>query len=147
MRLKFEHAPHRILKTISPVPKVYVDIIENETDNKVLKGIPKKIKENIFKAEMYEQCVLESKEGPEVSYRQFQRVPHIHQTVTVNVQKKSFRFFNPKVFIPDNYDPSQGDYHTLPLGHKDIRQEDLISLNELRKNRKLSNKKRDDEGN
>ena len=62
-KLKFEHADQQILGFISPMPKVYVDILEKWEDSKIAKGIPKKAKELQLKTEMYEECIFSAFKG------------------------------------------------------------------------------------
>jgi len=40
-KLKFEHADQEILSFVSPMPKVYVDILEKWEDSMIAKGLPK----------------------------------------------------------------------------------------------------------
>ena len=84
-KLKFEHADQEILGFVSPMPKVYVDILEKWEDSKIAKGIPKKVKELQLNTEMYEECILSSFQGKEwkpkpVKFNMFRIVPHTHQT-------------------------------------------------------------------
>ena len=46
--------------------------------------------------------------------------------------QRLFSFFNPKVFIPDNWRPEKGYYQTLALGHYQIQDEDMIDLEKQR---------------
>ena len=67
---------------------------------------------------------------------------HNRQLVTTNEVKRTFSFFNPKVWIPENYTPSQGDYQTLSLGH--FRCGKMYSLEETIIKIKQSEKEKDD---
>ena len=52
-KVKFEHPEQDILEFISPMPKVYVDVLEIWEASKFAKGIPIKIKELKISTEMY----------------------------------------------------------------------------------------------
>jgi hypothetical protein len=92
-KLKLEHADQLILVFVSPMPKLYVDILEEWEDSMITKGIPKKIKELQLNTELYEECILSAFKGEEwkpnsVRFNTFRIVPHNHEVVTVNMEKK-----------------------------------------------------------
>ena len=138
-KLKFEHADQEILGFVSPMPKVYVDILEKWEDSMIAKGIPKKVKELQLNTEMYEECILSAFQGKEwkpkpVKFNMFRIVPHTHEVATIKMEKKIFVLYNPKVIFNNlNWTPEQGDLQTLALGHKDIKPEEMFDLEPQRK--------------
>ena len=120
------------------MPKVYVDVLEIWDDSMIAKGIPTKKKEMEIKTQMYKDCILGSVfgkgwEAEPIQFRMFKVVPHTHEMITFNFTKELFRFFNVKVFIPYTWRPEQGDYQTLSLGHKAVPVDELVDLEEERK--------------
>jgi hypothetical protein len=86
---------------------------------------------------MYKDCILGSLYGDgwksePIHFRMFKAVQHTHEVITIDVSKELFRFFNVKLFIPDDLRPEQGDYQTLALGHKDVPVDELVDLEEQR---------------
>ena len=97
----------------------------------ILKGVDKKEKTKQLIFQNYRDCVLKGIDDHVVKYIQHIGVfEHNRQLVTTKENKNTFSFFNPKVDIPDNYDPYQGDFQTLSLGH--FRCGKMYSLEEAR---------------
>ena len=137
--MKFEHADQEILGFVSPMPKVYVDILEKWEDSMIAKGIPKKVKELQLNTELYEECILSAFQGKEwkpkpVKFNMFRIVPHTHEVATIKMEKKIFVLYNPKVIFNNlNWTPEEGDLQTLALGHTDIKPEEMFDLEPQRK--------------
>ena len=133
------HAVQEILGFVSPMPKLYVDILEKQEDSKIAKGIPKKVKELQLNTELYEECILSAFQRKEwkpkpVKFNMFRIVPHTHEVATIKMENKIFVLYNPKViFINLNWTPEEGDLQTLSLGHTDISHEDMFDLEPHRK--------------
>ena len=58
-KLKFEHADQEILGFVSPMPKVYVDILEIWEYSKIAKGIPSKVKQLQLNTKIYEELFFQ----------------------------------------------------------------------------------------
>jgi hypothetical protein len=139
--MKFEHAGDPLLERNALVTKVYADRYASGKYNQILKGIGKKEKKEQLKFEHYRNCILQGIDAPLVKIKHIGALRHNRQLVTTNEDKRSFSFFNIKVDIPENYDPSQGDYQTLSLGH--CRCGKMYSLDEARNIIKQKEKEKD----
>ena len=50
-------------------------------------------------------------------YKEIRRIPHTHELITFNTEKKAFDSFNDNVDIFEEFDPEKRDWQTLSLGH------------------------------
>ena len=158
--MKFEHAGYPLLERNDPVTKVYADRYASGKYNQILTGIHKKKKNEQLTFQEYRDCVLQGRdfgsfpenitslinsflETHNVVIKHIGVLRHNRQLVTTKEEKKTFDFFNPKVWIPENYDPSQGDFQTLSLAH--FRCGKMYSLEEARNKIKQKEKEKNEQ--
>ena len=140
--MKFEHAGDPLLESNAPVTKVYADRYASGKYNNILKSVGKKEKNEQITFEEYRNCVLQGIDDPDGKIKHICALRHNRQLVTTKETKKTFTFFNPKVWIPENYNQSQGDYQTLSLGH--FRCGKMYSLEEARIKNKQNEKEKNE---
>jgi hypothetical protein len=94
--------------------KCYVDRTNGKDEN-IFKGVPKKNLDKIT-FEDYESCVKELKKGGKIGFQKF-GISQSHKPIIRYNVKDTLKMFQPNVVVQDNYDPDNGDYWCLHLGH------------------------------